>query len=651
MEYDDLDSMQRFGGIHQKSLVLWIKFMLAMPWLTSCLLAQPSIPAALDTAIWQQNLDQLDAFEAALDSLKTYELAHQMLEEAHRLNYLKGVGDCYKFLGRLENGLTNNMLTVMHYDSALYYYELVQDTMGMLAVLNNVGDPMSAIGQCTRAVSGYTKADRLMDRTENLEMWLILKFNHAKCLLFCGQYEWCIRIGENALTYINDEAYDMFKGYIGDLIGASYAQIKEPEKALQYFSMALEIAERLVIPNMESGIYNNMGNAFLELEDYSNAYAHYAKSLDVVEAHQISQNEDWATYVNLGIASHKLGNLKESLAFFERGLAMIKETENYIFLADSYRWASEAYAEAEQHGKAYELLTISQMWKDSVLNQEVQKKLQEITVQYENEVLEKELARSNLVVEKQRSNSRLYISLFIIALLFGALMYALMIMRQRQNRADAEQKRIELEYGLLRAQMNPHFIFNSLNSIQGFFAGNEFSLGNNFLIKFSKLIRRVLEQCNRPYITLAEEIETLRWYLDLEKLRLGPQLNTEIVVDPIIEPDLVLIPPLILQPFVENATWHGISPKSSPGTVSISLTYSENQQFLMATISDDGVGLTTEKASDLRGHQSKGIQITRERLGTKGFVKLNPKYQGSEPVGLDVFLKIPLIEDEQDRNN
>ena len=650
MGYHDLDLKCFFGSILQKNGRLWGVVMYMILWLPVELLAQPKTSEAIDTVGWQQKLDLLDAHEAALDSLKTYALAHQMLEEAHRQKYLKGIGDCYKFLGRLENGLTNNMLAVMHYDSALAYYELVQDTMGMLAVLNNVGDPMSTIGQCTRAVSGYTKADRLMDRSDHPELWLILKFNHAKCLLFCEQYEWCIRIGEHALAHISDAAYDVYKGYIGDLVGSSYTQIGEPERALQYFSMALEIAERLAIPNMESGIYNNMGNAYLELEDYSNAYAYFTKSLDVVAQHQISQNEDWATFVNLGIASHKLGHLKESLAFFERGLDMIKETENFIFLADAYLWASEAYAEADQHQKAYQLLTISQMWKDSVLNQEVQKKLQEITVQYENEVLEKELARSNLVVEKQRSRSRLYISLFVIVLLIGALMYALLVMRQKQNRAEAEQKRIELEYGLLRAQMNPHFIFNSLNSIQGFFAGNKFSLGNNFLIKFSKLIRRVLEQCNQPYITLAEEVETLKWYLDLEKLRLGPQLNANIMIDPAVEPDLVYIPPLILQPFVENATWHGISPKASPGTVEVSITYGQNQQFLIATIKDDGVGVGPEKLGDLRGHQSKGIQITRERLGEHGAVKLTPKYAGNKPIGLDVFLKIPLIQDDQDRN-
>ena len=139
--------------------------------------------------------------------------------------------------------------------------------------------------------------------------------------------------------------------------------------------------------------------------------------------------------------------------------------------------------------------------------------------------------------------------------------------------------------------MKYHFVFKYLNSIKGYFANNQFAKSNEFLGKFSRLIRRVLDQSVAPAILLSEELETLKLYLDVEKIRLKDKLCYDIKMDKNVEADLIRVPPLILQPVAENAIWHGIAPKESKGKISIRLQMDEADQFLLIQLEDDGVGL------------------------------------------------------------
>ncbi|MFK7937500.1 MAG: sensor histidine kinase [Saprospiraceae bacterium] len=174
---------------------------------------------------------------------------------------------------------------------------------------------------------------------------------------------------------------------------------------------------------------------------------------------------------------------------------------------------------------------------------------------------------------------------------------------------------------MLRAQMNPHFVFNSLNSIQGFFANNKFRVGNEFLGKFSRLIRRVLDQSVVHEITLREELETLELYLELEKVRMNDRLHYQFHFDPNLESEFIKVPPLVLQPFVENAIWHGIAPKNDDGRIDIYLKTNATEDRLNVIVEDDGIGLKLKTAPS--DHQSRGIQITRERLGKDSLVTIN----------------------------
>jgi sensor histidine kinase YesM len=187
-------------------------------------------------------------------------------------------------------------------------------------------------------------------------------------------------------------------------------------------------------------------------------------------------------------------------------------------------------------------------------------------------------------------------------------------LRQERSKGEIKSQLLELEMRALRAQMNPHFIYNALNSIQSLVATNKTTSANKYISKFARLLRQVLENSKRSEIPLSQELESLRLYVDLEKLRLDEEVIFIEKVDETIAPETILIPPLVLQPFVENALWHGLSTKK--GEKRIELTITEVQGWLHFAIADNGIGRheAAKLKSSLKQHESTAMQVTEQRL-------------------------------------
>jgi hypothetical protein len=206
--------------------------------------------------------------------------------------------------------------------------------------------------------------------------------------------------------------------------------------------------------------------------------------------------------------------------------------------------------------------------------------------------------------------SMYFIMLVAVIYLFNRLQRKQLI-RKEQERGKLR----ELEMQTLRAQMNPHFIFNCLSSINHFVLKNETEAASDYLTKFSKLVRNVLANSKKPYISLDEEMETLRLYLDMEKLRFKDRFDFCIRIESIADSSAIYIPPLLFQPFVENAIWHGLMHKSDPGKLDVRLTIEKD--LLICVIQDNGVGRAFAQASESKSaekQKSMGIQITRHRM-------------------------------------
>jgi len=218
-------------------------------------------------------------------------------------------------------------------------------------------------------------------------------------------------------------------------------------------------------------------------------------------------------------------------------------------------------------------------------------------------------------------------------------------------KAKYEKELIELKMTSLRSQMNPHFIFNSLNAIKLYIIDNEKENAVYYLNKFSKLIRKILAATRKRTITLAEEIETTKLYLDIENIRFSNEIEIEIFIDNALSINTIKIPSLILQPFIENSIWHGLSGKKGLKRIDISFTKEKNTH-LVVTIQDNGIGRKMSakiKEQKIHKKESIGIPLTEERLAnfckdtihncSLEYIDLNTNNASS---GTKVILRIPL---------
>ena len=223
-----------------------------------------------------------------------------------------------------------------------------------------------------------------------------------------------------------------------------------------------------------------------------------------------------------------------------------------------------------------------------------------------------------------------------------------------KEQAELQHQTTELKMQALRAQMNPHFIFNSLNSINSFILDNNRTQASEYLTKFSRLVRLILQNSQSALIPLESELEALQLYLELEALRFGHQFDYILNINEELDVSMLKVPPLIIQPFVENAIWHGLMHKQERGHLEIELF--EQDEKLLCKIRDDGIG--REKAAEFKrkaapSHKSMGIKITASRVAMLQQKKQQDTYYitindlmfpDGTPGGTEVTLKIPLIQ-------
>ncbi|WP_207420563.1 ligand-binding sensor domain-containing protein [Desertivirga brevis] len=237
----------------------------------------------------------------------------------------------------------------------------------------------------------------------------------------------------------------------------------------------------------------------------------------------------------------------------------------------------------------------------------------------------------------------LLLSSLALLLFFAISRYYKFKRKKEHERLLTQTRIISLEQQALQAMMNPHFVFNVMNSIQYFINTKDNAMANQALTGFARLLRKNLENCNKSYITLEEEVSYLTLYLSLEKMRFGERMNYKINIDPGINKESTLIPSMLLQPYVENAIWHGLMPKDADGNllINISLYAPSNLQI---EIIDDGIGIENSLNDKPEGHISRGMQLTKERINLLNKFKnrsISVEVKQLHPEGTCVRLQIP----------
>ncbi len=465
-------------------------------------------------------------------------------------------------------------------------------------------------------------------------------------------------------------------------IGDVYFEINEFEKAIEAYKKSLEKAKKhLISPkvtNLNSKIaesYNKKGaineaeeyfdNSLdlaskqnktraveekLKVADFNNSNQFFDREIELrkqsievikdIEKDSIIDNESPLTVQK---QNYKIGNAYYLQRNYEAAIPYLKESikeaevkEDLVVEYDAARKLTEVYEDVGDYAnalKAYKEYTKSveklnkKMTEDIVQAKRIGRKIRNDAARIES--LESESKINMLNIEKEKQQRIIIYSLIIgvfLLLLTAYLMFKYIKQQRLANNLLALKS--------LRSQMNPHFIFNALNSVNSFIAINDERTANKYLSDFSKLMRAVLENSEEDFIPLQKEIELLELYTKLEHFRFKDKFEYTITIDDAIDVEAFQIPPMLLQPYIENAVWHGLRYKESMGLLDISI-HKKMEDEIEIIIADNGIGREKSKALKTQNQQkqnSKGMGNIKKRVTI-----LNEMYKDKVDVFIDDY--------------
>jgi tetratricopeptide (TPR) repeat protein len=353
--------------------------------------------------------------------------------------------------------------------------------------------------------------------------------------------------------------------------------------------------------------YYEMGNLDKSLEIYRKNIGFY---------HSGGGNPLANIYGNMGNIYRDWERYPEAIEYYDKSIELALTNNDLYNLSWLYEDISNMYQRIGDYRQAYENMKLALQYQDSLASVTYQQSMAGARAQYEAEKNARELELLSLKLQRNRFvNWTLGIGIALI-ITIAALIITRSRLKSRQ-RIEAMNRRIsELNQTNLRQQMNPHFIFNTLNSIQYYVFQNDKISSNNYMTKFAALIRKTLENSRHTTITIKEELDTLNLYLELESLRFKEKFDWDIRVDEEIDSLAYKIPTMLIQPYVENAITHGLMNKENgKGNIRIELELSADQ--ILCTIEDNGIGRARAQEIKLQKnnqHQSMGTTITESRL-------------------------------------
>ena len=357
-------------------------------------------------------------------------------------------------------------------------------------------------------------------------------------------------------------------------IGWNYYLAKQFDSSIDYFTQSIMVGEKLNSYANLANAYGNIGTIYRDKKEYKKALYNYGKST----AYSLS-NKDW---FNLSWLYNDMSSM-------------------YVSLGD--------------YKKAYECAVLYKQYADSLSNQRYNIGLGDARTKYETDAKEKELEFLALKYEKQQYLVYGFAGFFFLVVVIGFLLFRQSRLTSRRKITEMNHRISEITQANLRQQMNPHFIFNTLNSIQYYMYQHDKISTNNYLTKFSSLMRKTLENSQHTSIPIKDEMDALQLYLELEMLRFKEKFDYSIFVDEEIDTLLYKIPTMLIQPYVENAICHGLINREGKGKLGIELLF--RKDHLLCIIQDDGIG--REAAMKIRqekeqNHNSLGTKITESRL-------------------------------------
>jgi tetratricopeptide (TPR) repeat protein len=399
-----------------------------------------------------------------------------------------------------------------------------------------------------------------------------------------------------------DFLYDISGTY--NNLAVFYGSLKKLDSSIYYNKKALTIYKELDKKLSIAISYNNIASVYKTQKKYNQAIGYFKKSIQI---HQETKSNSTSPLFNIAITYLDLGKYKLAKKNYLKALSIAKATNDIKKQEKIY---AELFKLAIKQ-KDYKNSLDYQQKQDSLIQKIITNtnndKLQLISTQFEQRKKENQL-KQELALNKKNT--------IIIYTISGLLLFVglFFLQKYRNRQLKLKQEKLVLEQKVLRSQMNPHFIFNALTSIQKNLLEEDLLKSSTSLARFAKLIRQNFEFTNKPLINLDEDLEALKNYIETQQLRFEDKFNYEINVQKGLDLSYIQIPPMLLQPFVENAIEHGFKSKEEKGNLIINVL--KKDDLFLFEIIDDGIGFKEKISKTKREH---AIDIFLNRLKLRGF--------------------------------
>ncbi len=626
-------------------------------------------------------------FDTALLHLeRSIEILKELGKEDELAYPIRQIGYAYQQKGNYDTALT-------FYKTSYEYYQKVSDKKKECLLLNDIGIVFYYLGNYSEALDYFNKILAIA-KNENDTLNMGRSLSNSGMIYFnMGSYDKALENYIERLKIVkkkNDSAV-LIAPYSN--IGNIYATKGQYKEALEYFFKSLDIARKFNNTNAEAFMLSCIGEIYLQMHNIAEAenYANQSLNLSREMGYKLVIAESFHL---LGNIAFEHGQYDIALDHFFDALSqynemnvisiksrILRDIGNVLFTRNQYKEAINYFKQSVQTAitvgeiiemyqvdsllsRTYEILgnTDSALYyykeyarfQDSAVNTEKEKSFANLQIQYETEKKEQQieaLGKDNELKDLKIQQSRIFnwgLGGLVIIVLLMALLFI------RQNRLKNMHKTVVLEQKLFRLQMNPHFIFNVHSNILGFIENKNTESAASYLSTFSKLLRTTLESSRNDTIYLEEEINMIKDYLDLQKLLYENKFEYTVDLDDKLNPEDVTIPPMLIQPFIENAIKHGIGNKEEKGHIFVRFKLDNNK--VICEIEDNGVG--REKAWETeytakKEHKSLAIEIIKDRIQSlnkklKQKINLNIidlKTDTNEPLGTRVVLDLPYLVD------
>jgi tetratricopeptide (TPR) repeat protein len=604
--------------------------------------------------------------DTANDSLKSIETRVEL-------------GEYYSEEGEME-------LAIEQFNIALRMSQNIENDVQIANVGNYLANMYAAIGDFKTSNNIYEIALASAQRNQNNGEIAKISMNLASNYNYTGDYEKAIEHGLFALKtkettnnlericyhYIamgnifrennNTVKWEEYvqKAYkmkdvegcasVGDIakiynsLGGIAGQKGELEKGLLYYDTLLVLSKDAEYDQGISTALTNSAGIYKQLDNFEKALK------TATEAEQYFGGNPYERIFNNNFKA-EIYNLTEQ---YKKGLVLVNENiakEEIEYYSTEKLKCLELLYQLNLNLRNYDEAFF---WNDSLRNTEkrlrdedIRQSMEELETRYETEKKEQQIEL--LTTENKLKNQRINAGIGIVAVLLIVILLIVYILNIRKKQAALAQNNLQQQ--VLRAQMNPHFIFNVLGSIQNFMLQNDTRLASGFLSQFAALTRATLNNSTAETISLADEISMLKDYIELEKMRKGDKFDYEIQLDENMEIDFIQVPPMLIQPFVENSIKHGFNNLDRAGFLSLRIT--DKTEWIEFTIEDNGNGIQ-QKNETAKKHQSMAMTIFEKRrklIQQKhkrdfNFEMVNLSDTNPRLSGVRTTIKIPILNDD-----